>query len=65
MKKINLKHLNRESHYAEFDYEGICFYISSFDPQFAYGLNNPEFMIVVERIDFNECVIYVNELIKL
>ncbi|MDL1969773.1 MAG: hypothetical protein LWW94_02140 [Candidatus Desulfofervidaceae bacterium] len=65
VEKITLKYCNPESKYAEFDYNGMQFYVFPFDPQFAYSLDEPNLMIRIERIDFKKSFIYVKEMIKL
>lgn len=65
VEKIALDYCNPESKYAEFNYNGMQFYVSPFDPQFAYSLDEPSLIIRIERIDFKESFVYVKEMIQL
>ena len=62
--KIKLAYYDPESKYAEFDYHGICFYVSPFDPRFAYSLNEPELMAEITEIDFEERAVCIKRIIR-
>ncbi len=64
-KKKKLTYYDPESKYAEFDDNGVCFYISPFDPRFAYSLDEPELMAEIAQIDFEQRVVYIKRRIRL
>ena len=64
-KRITLDYCSPESKYAEFDYNGIRFYIHPFDTQFAYSLDDPSLMIRIEEINFEEAFVRIKEMIQL
>ncbi len=57
--KCPFTHFDPQSKYAEFDYNGIRFYISPLDPDMAYGLDEPEMSAQISRIDFEEQTVYI------
>jgi len=63
--KIKLAYYDPKSKYAEFDYQDIRFYISPFDPRFAYSLNEPELMAEINEIDFEEGDVCIKRIIRL
>ncbi|GEM_PF-1906860 len=64
-KKKKLAYYDPESKYAEFVDNGIRFYVSPFDTRFAYSLDEPELMIEIEQIDFEQRVVYIKRRIRL
>ena len=65
LEKCPFTHFDPDSKYAEFDYNGIRFYLSPLDPTMAYGLDEPEMTAMIAKVDFEEQVVYIKGMFQL